>query len=260
MITLSVNLNKIALLRNSREGNKPDLQDFARRVLEAGAGGITVHPRPDQRHIRPGDVYALAGLLAADYPEIEFNIEGNPFAGPRENGFPGFDTLIEAAHPAQATLVPDSDKQLTSDHGWDLTRDMQRVTTLVRRYQELGARVSLFMDPDPEQIARARDTGADRIELYTGPFAEVVSRSGSDSTAARQSLEHYRAAASRAVQSGLGVNAGHDLDLNNLPLFRQIDELVEVSIGHALITDALIHGMDHTVRQYLAAVSRTDLS
>ena len=174
MTVLSVNLNKVALLRNARGGDTPSVVGAARTVLTAGGQGITVHPRPDQRHIRPHDVTDLAALLKADYPDIELNIEGNPFAGPRDNGFPGFDALIETARPAQATLVPDTDNQLTSDHGWDLTGDTARLEDTIARYQGLGARVSLFMDPDPDQIDRARACGADRIELYTGPFAEVV--------------------------------------------------------------------------------------
>ncbi len=255
MIALSVNLNKIALLRNSREGNNPCVLDFARRVLEAGARGITVHPRPDQRHIRPSDVYELAELLAQEYPGIEFNIEGNPLAGPRDNGYPGFDALIQATRPAQATLVPDSDNQLTSDHGWDLSGDISQVSSIISNCQASGARVSLFIDPNMNQIVRARDTGADRIELYTGPFAEVVRQHGLASDAARRSLEMYQAAARKAHELGLGVNAGHDLDLVNLPLFREIGELAEVSIGHALITDALIYGMADAVTRYLTALT-----
>ena len=174
---LSVNLNKIALLRNSREGNSPSVIDAARRVLAAGAAGITVHPRPDQRHIKPRDVYDLAPFLAPR-EGVEFNIEGNPFAGARDNGYPGFAALIESARPQQATLVPDSDSQLTSDHGWDLSGDNTRLCEEISRYQVLGARVSLFMDPDIEQISRASAVGADRIELYTGPFAGIVANRG----------------------------------------------------------------------------------
>lgn len=253
MTVLSVNLNKVALLRNAREGTTPSVVGAARTVLAAGAHGITVHPRPDQRHIRPGDVHDLARLLAG-YPGIEFNIEGNPFAGPRDNGFPGFDALIEAARPAQATLVPDSDDQLTSDHGWDLSGDTSRLRDTIARYQALGARVSLFMDPDPAQIDRAHAVGADRIELYTGPFAHTVWDRGVDHPDSLASLRSYQAAARHALQAGLGVNAGHDLDLVNLPLFRQITEVAEVSIGHALIADALERGLGATVRAYLDAL------
>ena len=255
MTVLSVNLNKVAALRNARGGNNPDVLEAARTVLAAGAHGITVHPRPDMRHIRPSDVHALAALLTEHYPEIEFNIEGNPFAPPTEAGYPGFDALIEAARPAQATLVPDSDDQLTSDHGFDLTGDNSRLVARIQAYQALGARVSLFMDPDVEQIRLAREIGADRIELYTGPFAEAVSLQGATSSAALESFAKYQDAARYATQMGLGVNAGHDLDLDNLPLFRQIEEVAEVSIGHALISDALYRGLGATVAAYLKAIS-----
>ncbi|MEZ5557154.1 MAG: pyridoxine 5'-phosphate synthase [Pseudomonadales bacterium] len=250
---LSVNLNKVALIRNSREGHTPSVTGAARTVLAAGAHGITVHPRPDQRHVRPADVADLAELLRA-YPGIEFNIEGNPFAGPRDDGYPGFDALIDSARPHQATLVPDSDNQLTSDHGWDLSGDTGALEAAIRRYQNLGARVSLFMDPVPEQITAARRVGADRIELYTGPFAATVNAWGADDPRALESLATYRHAAQHAAGLGLGVNAGHDLDLNNLPLFSRIDEIAEVSIGHALISDALNLGLTATVKAYLEAL------
>ncbi len=251
---LSVNLNKVALVRNSRGGDSPNVVAAARTVLAAGAGGITVHPRPDQRHARPDDVFELARLLEG-YPDIEFNVEGNPFAGPRDNGYPGFDALIEGARPHQATLVPDSDNQLTSDHGFDLTGDTAALGDKIRRYQAAGARVSLFMDPDPAQIDRVPDIGAERIELYTGPFAETVARYGPDHTQSRASFDVYAAAARRAVSLGLGVNAGHDLDLDNLPLFSQIEGIAEVSIGHALIATALERGLTATVRAFLDAIA-----
>jgi pyridoxine 5-phosphate synthase len=250
---LSVNLNKVALLRNSREGDSPSVLWAARTAIAAGAQGITVHPRPDQRHIRPGDVSALAELLRA-HPGIELNIEGNPNAGPRDNGYPGFDALISQARPAQATLVPDADDQLTSDHGFDLRGDQSALETKIRRYQREGARVSLFMDPDLEQISRARDTGADRIELYTGPFAAAALEEGLEAPRTRALFKRYAAAADHAVQLGLGVNAGHDLDLSNLILFRSIEAVQEVSIGHALMKDALELGLDRAVRAYLAVL------
>ena len=250
---LSVNLNKVALLRNSRLGQIPSVTGAARIVLGAGAGGITVHPRPDQRHIRPDDVFELARLVA-EHPGIEFNIEGNPFAGPRDNGYPGFDALIDEARPHQVTLVPDSDSQLTSDHGWDLTGDTRRLRDLIARYQRGKARASLFMDPDREAISRARDTGAERIELYTGPFADAALHLGLDHPETLAVFERYRAAAAHAIAIGLGVNAGHDLDRHNLTLFRRIPGIAEVSIGHALISDALELGLDATVRAYLAAL------
>ena len=254
MTRLSVNLNKVALLRNGRGGNNPNLVDAARRVLDSGGQGITVHPRPDQRHIRPADVADLAQLLASDYPHIELNIEGNPFADANAGGYPGFASLIEQARPAQATLVPDSDEQLTSDHGWDLTGDQQPLRKQITQYQAWGARVSLFMDPDFEQIRLAKDLGADCIELYTGPFADTVAAHGLVHERSLASLDQFKQAAQFARQLGLGVNAGHDLDCTNLALFRQISEIQEVSIGHALISDALIHGLAETVRAYLAAL------
>jgi pyridoxine 5-phosphate synthase len=256
MTVLSVNLNKVALVRNSRTGEVPSVLKAARTALAAGAAGITVHPRPDQRHIRPRDVHELAALVR-EYPGIELNIEGNPFAGPRDDGYPGFDALIEAARPHQATLVPDTDEQLTSDHGWDLSGDTTRLEAAIARYQGWGARVSLFMDPVPEQIDRARACGADRIELYTGPFAHQVWEHGADHPDTVAAFERYRDAARHAVAIGLGVNAGHDLDLTNLPLFRRIDEVAEVSIGHALISDALDMGLGAAVTAYLQALEGT---
>ncbi len=257
MIALSVNLNKIATLRNARGGTIPDVVLAARTVLDAGADGITVHPRPDLRHITPADVHALASLLREDnYAGIEFNIEGNPVPGPRSNGYPGLDTLIETMRPAQATLVPDSDNQLTSDHGWDLRGDNGPLAARITRYHEWGARVSLFMDTDLHAIDRARTIGADRIELYTGPFADAVALYGPLSNEARSSLEDYRAAATHAREIGLGVNAGHDLNLINLPLLATIDAVVEVSIGHALIADALYAGLESTIPAYLRALGR----
>lgn len=253
MAVLSVNLNKVALLRNAREGNVPDVCAAAEAVIAAGANGITVHPRPDQRHIRPADVADLARLLE-DHPDVEYNIEGNPFAGPRDNGYPGFDALIESARPDQATLVPDADNQLTSDHGWDLSGDTSRLTAAIERYQAAGARVSLFMDPDPGQVALAARCGTDRIELYTGPFAEIVAHRGIDHADSLASLEVYRRAAEHAAELGLGVNAGHDLDTHNLVLFRRITAVQEVSIGHALIADALELGLSRAVKNYLEAL------
>ena len=257
MTALSVNLNKIAWLRNAREGSRPSVLDAARTIIAAGAQGITVHPRPDQRHIRPADVHALAELLASDYPHIEYNIEGNPAAGPRDNGYPGFDHLIESARPHQATLVPDGDAQLTSDHGWDLSDpdEAARVAETITRYQSWGARVSLFMDPVEDQIARARECGADRIEFYTGPYADLVERHGLEHPDARACRQSYRDATRRATELGLGVNAGHDLNLVNLSAFIAIGDIDEVSIGHALIADALEFGLSESVRKYLDAIA-----
>ncbi|MCC5887299.1 MAG: pyridoxine 5'-phosphate synthase [Gammaproteobacteria bacterium] len=256
MIALSVNVNKIALLRNSRGGPRPDLLDLARMALAAGAHGITVHPRPDQRHIRADDVPALAKLLRSEFPAAEFNIEGNPFAPANAGGYPGLEALVEATRPAQVTLVPDSDDQLTSDHGWDLPQQSDRVRPLVQRFHALGTRVSLFMDPDPAAIAAVPATGADRIELYTGPFAEAFARDGhAQGPASRDSHQTFIRAAQQAVALGLGVNAGHDLDLDNLVSLRSLPGLAEVSIGHALVADALELGWFGTVRRYLKVLN-----
>jgi len=253
---LSVNVNKIALLRNSRGGARPDLLEACRIALRAGAAGITVHPRPDQRHIRADDVPAIAAMLRSEFPDAEFNVEGNPFAPANAGGYPGFDALIEATRPDQVTLVPDDDAQLTSDHGWDLPRDTARVADCVARYKALGARVSLFMDPDANAIAAVPATGADRIELYTGPFAEAFERDGRRiGDATRANYEAFAAGAEAALAAGLGVNAGHDLDLDNLVLFRELPGLQEVSIGHALVSDALeVGGLYGTVSRYIAVL------
>ena len=254
---LSVNVNKIAWLRNSREGARPSVLEAARTAIAAGAHGITVHPRPDRRHIRPADVEALAALLAAEAPHVEFNIEGNPAAGPRDNGYPGFTRLIETARPDQATLVPDADAQLTSDHGWDLSDPAAArfVREIAGRYRAWGVRVSLFMDPVAEQIARAKECGADRVELYTGPYADLVERHGLEHSETRACRDTYARAARHAAGLGLGVNAGHDLNLDNLAAFIAIGGIAEVSIGHALIADALEMGLSIAVRRYLDAIA-----
>ena len=258
MTALSVNVNKIAWLRNAREGSRPSVVDAARTIVAAGAQGITVHPRPDQRHIRPDDVHALARMLASDCPHIEYNIEGNPAAGPRDNGYPGFDRLIDSARPHQATLVPDGDAQLTSDHGWDLSDpgEAERVAEIIACYQSWGVRVSLFMDPVEAQIARAKECGADRIELYTGPYADLVERHGLEHPDAHSSRQSYLDATRVATSLGLGVNAGHDLNLDNLAAFIAIGDIDEVSIGHALIADALEYGLSESVRKYLDAIAQ----
>ncbi|TNE76070.1 MAG: pyridoxine 5'-phosphate synthase [Gammaproteobacteria bacterium] len=240
---LSINLNKIALIRNSREGNYPDVLAHARVCIDSGADGITVHPRPDQRHIRPDDVRQLAALLSPEQG-LEFNIEGNPFAPPR-GSYPGLIALAEETNPDQCTLVPDSDNQLTSDHGFDLTRSAEQLAPLIVRLKNLGIRVSLFMDPVEEQVRLARDVGADRIELYTGPYAAAW---GSDQL--ESIFQKHRRAAELATEIGLGVNAGHDLNLVNLAKYASIPGLQEVSIGHALTVDAIAMGLGNAVRAY----------
>lgn len=246
-IDLSVNLNKIALIRNSREGNYPDVTAFGRLSLDAGAAGLTVHPRPDQRHITPDDVRNLAALRT-EYPRTEFNIEGNPFA-PTRGTYPGLIELVAETNPEQCTLVPDNDAQKTSDHGFDLKTDGERLIPLIEKLHSLGARVSLFMDPDPEQIALAKQIGADRIELYTGPYAWAFGRNKEEG---EQQFLLHKAAAETALLCGLGINAGHDLNLQNLPLYSQLPGLQEVSIGHALTVDALLMGYSEAVAAYRA--------
>jgi len=244
MTALSVNLNKIALLRNARGGDAPDVLHAARVCLDAGAHGITVHPRPDARHTRADDVLALAALCRER--GVEFNLEGNPFAPPRD-GYPGFHALCAQARPTQATLVPDGDAQLTSDHGFDFARDGDGLRPHVAALHALGCRVSLFADADNAAIAQAAEIGADRIELYTGPYAEQFA-AGDPAPA----LAACAQAARLAQAAGLGVNAGHDLSQDNLGAFvAAVPGLLEVSIGHALIDEALYAGLDATMRAYL---------
>ena len=242
---LSVNVNKIAVLRNSRGGHDPDVLRAAEACLDAGAHGITVHPRPDRRHIHAEDVFALSALTRRR--GVEFNIEGNPFAPPRE-GYPGLLALCRDTRPAQATLVPDGDGQLTSDHGFDFARDGERLRPLVAQLRAMGCRVSLFVDAGNRDLAQAAAIGAERIELYTGPYAEAHA-----SGDARAALALFADAARRAQAAGLGVNAGHDLSQANLRDFlAAVPDVLEVSIGHALIGEALYEGLDATVRRYLA--------
>ena len=244
MTALSVNVNKIAVIRNSRGGKEPDVVRAARTCLYAGAHGITVHPRPDQRHIRTDDVLALAELTLQQ--QVELNLEGNPFA-PARAGYPGFLALCEQVRPAQATLVPDSDGQITSDHGFDFGRDAELLHPLVAELKSYGCRVSLFVDAGGPELERAAEVGADRIEIYTGPYAEAHA-----SGDAGRALRDCVATARQARALGLGVNAGHDLSQANLQEFLEaIPELLEVSIGHALISEALYVGLEHTVHNYL---------
>ena len=243
MTFLSVNLNKVALLRNTRTIGIPNVIRAAHLALDAGAHGITVHPRPDGRHVRANDVRELAGVLR-DRPGTEFNIEGNPFHG-----------LLEFARdvrPHQCTLVPDETGAFTSDHGWDLPGDGARLGPVIAELRSLGIRVSLFLDPVAESMQPARDIGADRVELYTEPYARAF---GTEKESAV--LRRYAEAARAAQLAGLGVNAGHDLNRDNLPAFlRTVPGVLEVSIGHALIADAIELGLREAVRQYLSAIRR----
>lgn len=240
---LSVNLNKVALVRNSRHLGIPSVTRAATLCLRAGAQGITVHPRPDERHIRAHDVHELAALLQ-DWPGREYNIEGNPFHNLMD--------FVREVRPHQATFVPDAQGQFTSDHGWTFPEDAERLRPLVAQCQHLGVRVSLFMDPIPEQMAAARATGADRVELYTEPYAAAWRHA-----AEREQLARYAAAAQAALDAGLGVNAGHDLNRDNLTDFlRAVPGVAEVSIGHALTADALELGFEATVKAYLDCIAR----
>ena len=242
---LSVNVNKVALLRNTRHLDIPSVLWSARTSIEAGAQGITVHPRPDERHIRPHDVRDIAKLLKF-HPEIEFNIEGNPF-------LPPFMELVRATRPHQCTFVPDSPEVFTSDHGWDLTpENIEKLGPVIEECKSRGARVSLFLDADLAQLEKVPGTGAERIELYTEPYAAAYK------TEKREEVfDLYAKTAARAAELNLGVNAGHDLNLENLDRFVSIPNVLEVSIGHALIADALKMGLSDAVKAYLKILNRS---
>lgn len=243
MTALSINLNKIALIRNSREGSYPSVIEHAKTCIDYGVDGITVHPRPDQRHIRPSDVRDLAALTNP-LDKVEFNIEGNPFADSC-GSYPGLISLVEETLPNQCTLVPDADNQLTSDHGFNLTEQADQLMPIIDQIKAMGVRVSLFMDPDLQQIRLASEVGADRIELYTGPYAAAWGTSKFE-TIFQQHLE----AAKLATSLGLGINAGHDLNLDNLAKFASIPDLLEVSIGHAFTVDCISMGMVSAIKAY----------
>ena len=251
-ISFSVNLNKIALIRNSREGNYPDLLEHAKVCIQSGADGITVHPRPDLRHITPEDVNDLSGLILNTKISInkvvEFNIEGNPFAAKRHN-YPGFLEIVDSVKPDQCTLVPDTLEQLTSDHGFDLRINSDKLFPIISHLKSLGIRVCLFMDPDIEQIRLAAELEVDRIELFTGPYAAAWRQKNSSSI-----FDKYFTAARTANELGLGVNAGHDLNLENLPKFCTIPDLKEFSIGHALVVDAISMGLKKAIESYRCIV------
>lgn len=233
MTRLSVNINKVALIRNAREGNLPDLVQVAKDCEAFGGQGITVHPRPDERHIRYSDIPALRDVVTT-----EFNIEGNPTEAYME--------LVLANRPAQATLVPDSPDVLTSSEGWNTVEHCELLTSVTRQLQAAGIRVSIFVDPVIAMVEGAKDVGADRIELYTGDYAGAFAKNRDEAVAP------HIAAARRANELGLGVNAGHDLNLDNLRYYaQQVPGLMEVSIGHALICDALYFGLENTIQMYL---------
>ncbi len=240
---LSVNLNKVALVRNTRHLGIPSVTRAASLCLEAGAAGITVHPRPDERHIRAGDVHDLAALLKA-WPDREFNIEGNPFHNLMD--------FVRQVRPHQVTFVPDSEGQFTSDHGWTFPQDAERLKPVIAEAKALGARVSLFMDPTPEAMAAAKAVGADRVELYTETYASAY---GTPKEA--EVLAAFKATAEAALAVGLGLNAGHDLNRDNLHTFlTTVPGVQEVSIGHALIADALELGYTETIRAYNACMPK----
>jgi pyridoxine 5-phosphate synthase len=239
---LSVNLNAVAMLRNRRDLPWPSVEGIGRLALSAGAHGLTVHPRPDERHTRHADLPVLRALIDDVFPAVEFNIEGYPTEQ--------FLRLVETSQPDQVTLVPDDPAQATSDHGWDFARQAAYLTPIVRRLKDGGFRVSLFSDPEPAAMAAARDTGADRIELYTGPYGACHD----DPPRAARQLDKLGATADAALAAGLAVNAGHDLTVANLPpLAARIPGLAEVSIGHALTADALEHGIAQATRRFLKA-------
>ena len=239
MARLSVNINKIATLRNARGGNLPNVEQFAKDCECFGAEGITVHPRPDERHITRQDVRVLKDVVTT-----EFNIEGNPE--------PAFMDLVLEVKPAQVTLVPDSREQLTSNHGWDTKAHFAKLAAIIQRFKNAGIRVSVFVDADPEMVEYAAKAGADRVELYTGPYAEMYAGNP------LHAIEMYRPAAEKARDLGLGLNAGHDLNLQNLKAFAEaFPWLDEVSIGHALIADALYLGIQETIKQYKYALSNS---
>lgn len=237
MTKLSVNVNKIALLRNSRGRDFPNVINFAKKFIDLGAHGITVHPRQDERHITVKDAYQLAEFLQ-DYPEVEYNIEGYPSED--------FLKIIADTKPDQCTLVPDGVNQITSDHGWDMRKNQQRITDLAKVLADYNVRSAVFLDPEIEQVELVAKTGVDRIELYTESYASAFN---TDNQA--KILDQYRQAAALAQKLGLGVNAGHDLDSENLADFLTIPKILEVSIGHVLTIECIERGMDTVIKKYL---------
>ena len=249
MTALSINVNKIALIRNSRSGNFPDVSLYAEKCINLGANGITVHPRPDMRHIRPSDVRDISKIIS-ELNGVEFNVEGNPFADQNDD-YPGLLKLVQQTRPDQCTLVPDSLDQLTSDHGFDLDAFGEHLKPVIDEMKSIGTRVSLFLDPDPQQIRNAAKLGVDRVELFTGPYAIAWGSKGLEKI-----HKQHASAAKLANSLGLGVNAGHDLNLENLAHYAKIENLLEVSIGHAFTVDSLYMGLSKSMEAYLSALSR----
>ena len=241
MTKLSVNINKIALIRNSRKGKNPSLEFFSKKIIESGAHGITVHPRPDLRHIRPDDLSDIS--LITKELDVEFNIEGNPYEE-RLVDYPGFLNLIDAIKPSQCTLVPDDSNQLTSDHGWNIHSEHNKLKDVLTYLKQNNIRSSVFIDPDISQLDAAKDIGVDRIEIYTGPFAEAFEKNDENT------LATYREAIEYANEINIEVNAGHDLNLKNLATLLSYGDIKEVSIGHALISESLIYGIENTIQKY----------
>ncbi|MDA9608644.1 pyridoxine 5'-phosphate synthase [SAR86 cluster bacterium] len=242
MTNLSVNVNKIALIRNSRKGNTPCIENFSRTCIAGGAKGITVHPRPDLRHIRPDDLEILSNLTKEE--SVEFNIEGNPFEDQSED-YPGFMRLIEDFKPTQCTLVPDSSTQLTSDHGWNILSEMSRLEPIINQLKDWKIRVCLFLDHDIAQIEVAKNLNIDRVEIYTGPYAEAFRNND------LKTIENYQEALIFSNEIGMDLNAGHDLSLLNIEKFINLGRIEEVSIGHALVSESLIFGAEETMNKYI---------
>lgn len=238
MTKLSVNLNKIALLRNSRGRDYPNVVEYARRFIDLGVDGITIHPRQDERHAKRQDAYDL-GKLCESFSHVEFNIEGYPSID--------FLELVEDVKPDQCTLVPDDVNQLTSDHGWDVQNQSDLLVPILNQLRKIGVRSSLFIDPDPTYAEQAKNVGADRVELYTEEYANCWGTGHENSV-----WKKYQQTAIAAQQSGLGVNAGHDLDQSNLSRFLEIEGILEVSIGHALTIESLNNGIELVTKNYLA--------
>ncbi|MCZ6807476.1 MAG: pyridoxine 5'-phosphate synthase [Deltaproteobacteria bacterium] len=245
MVRLSVNVNKVATIRNSRGGEVPSVLEAVEVCVAAGAPGITLHPREDGRHIRPDDVYAIAEALEPVRDRVEYNIEGDPR--------PGLVEMVERVRPDQCTLVPVRSGEVTSEAGWRPDTPKGPLREIIERFHEAGVRVSVFVDPEPSPIEWVAELGADRVELYTEPYARAFEQGGG---ALESCLEHYEAACRRAHELGLGLNAGHDLDLGNLPTFVKLPHIDEVSIGHALISRALFIGLGEVVSEYLRITSR----